>query len=150
MGNKKQIHTHKHTQNNAPFVAFYDMGAVTFFLPDEMADVSIAGLQCFILIPRLNHPGSHKPSNSHSKPYLHQKKKIRFGTRITNLLQTYEIRGKQLLISHFSRLLQHAKEKSQGPILYTKKPMDPMWQIQMQLHFHVITSMLLEQNSPNT
>ena len=32
------------TQNDAPFVAFYDMHAVTFVLPDEMADVSIAGL----------------------------------------------------------------------------------------------------------
>ena len=40
-----------------PFVAFYDMRAVTFVLTDEMADVSIAGLQWFILIPRLNHTG---------------------------------------------------------------------------------------------
>ena len=31
------------TQNDAPFVAFYDMHAVTFVLPDEMADVTIAG-----------------------------------------------------------------------------------------------------------
>ena len=38
------------TQNDAPFVAFCDMRAVTFVLPDEMADVSIAGLQWFILI----------------------------------------------------------------------------------------------------
>ena len=38
------------TQNDAPFVAFYDMRAVTFVLLDEMADVSIAGLQWFILI----------------------------------------------------------------------------------------------------
>ena len=45
----------KKTQNDAPFVAFYDMHAVTFVLPDEMADVSIAGLQWFILIPQLNH-----------------------------------------------------------------------------------------------
>ena len=40
------------TQNDAPFVAFYDMRAVTFVLPDEMEDMSIAGLQWFILIPR--------------------------------------------------------------------------------------------------
>ena len=33
------------TQNDTPFVAFYNMLAVTFVLPDEMADVSIAGLQ---------------------------------------------------------------------------------------------------------
>ena len=39
------------TQNDAPFVAFYDTSAVTFVLPDEMVDVMIAGLQWFILIP---------------------------------------------------------------------------------------------------
>ena len=55
------------TQNDAPFVAFYDMRAVTFVLPDEMADVSIAELQWFIHIPA----GSHRPIDSHSKPYLH-------------------------------------------------------------------------------
>ena len=48
------------TQNDAPFVAFYDMHAVTFVPPEEMADASIAGLQWFILIPRLNHTGSTK------------------------------------------------------------------------------------------
>ena len=36
------------TQNDAPFVAFYDMHAVTFVPPDEMADVTTAGLQWFI------------------------------------------------------------------------------------------------------
>ena len=56
----------KKTQNDAPFVAFYDMRAVTFVLGDEMADVSIAGLQWFILIPRLNHMGSHRPIDSHA------------------------------------------------------------------------------------
>ena len=30
------------TQIDAPIVAFYDMRAVTFVLPDEMADMSIA------------------------------------------------------------------------------------------------------------
>ena len=39
------------TQNDATFVAFYDMHAVTFVPPDEMADVTIAGLQWSILIP---------------------------------------------------------------------------------------------------
>ena len=39
------------TQNDAPFVAFYDIRAVTFVLPDEMANVSIPGMQWFILIP---------------------------------------------------------------------------------------------------
>ena len=69
----KKKNTHTHSQNDVPFVAFYDMRAVTFVLPDEMADVSIAGLQWFIiLIPRLNHTGSHRPSDSHSKPYFYQ------------------------------------------------------------------------------
>ena len=71
------------TQNDAPFVAFYDMCAVMFVLPDEMADVSIAGLQWFILIPQLNHTGSHRQIDSHSKSYLHQGKKKGFGTRTT-------------------------------------------------------------------
>ena len=71
------------TQNDAPFVTFYDMRAVLFVLPDEMEDVLIMGLQWFILIPRLNHTGSHKPIDSHSKPYLHQEKNIGFGTRTT-------------------------------------------------------------------
>ena len=69
--------------NNAPFVAFYDMHAVMFVLPDEMANVAIAGLQWFILIPQLNHTGSHRPTDSHSKPYLHRDKKIGFGKRTT-------------------------------------------------------------------
>ena len=65
------------TQNYAPFVGFYNMRVVTFVLQDEMTDVSIAGLQWFILIPRLNHTGSHRPIDSHSKPYLHRRKKYR-------------------------------------------------------------------------
>ena len=56
------------TQNDVPFVAFYDMPAVTFVLPDEMADVLIAGLQWFILIPRSNHLESHRPIDSYSIP----------------------------------------------------------------------------------
>ena len=115
----------KTTQNDAPFVAFYDMRAVTFVLPDEMADMPIAGLQWFILIPRLNHTGVTQASDSHSKPYLHREKIIRFGTRITNLLQSFELRGKQSFVSHFSCLLRHAIENGQGPILYPKIPWDP-------------------------
>ena len=61
------------TQNDAPFVAFYDMRAVKFVLPDEMASVSIAGLQWFILIPRLNHMGSHRPIDSHFLKNCHMK-----------------------------------------------------------------------------
>ena len=59
------------TQNDALFVAFDDIRAITFVLPDEMADVSIAGLQWFILISRFDHTGSHRPIDSHSKPYIH-------------------------------------------------------------------------------
>ena len=69
------------TQNDAPFVAFYDMRAVTFVPPDEMVDVTIAGQQWFILIPRLNHTGSHRPIDSHSIPHLHREKNIGFETR---------------------------------------------------------------------
>ena len=39
------------TQNDAPFVAFYDMRAVTFVLLDEMANVSIAGRSGLFLYP---------------------------------------------------------------------------------------------------
>ena len=71
------------TQNDAPFIAFQDIRAVTSVLPDEMANVLIAGLQWFILMPRLNHTGSHRPIDSHFIPYLHREKKIGFGTRTT-------------------------------------------------------------------
>ena len=62
------------TQNEAPFVSFYDMRAVTFVLPDEIEDMSIVGLQWFILIPRLNHMGSHRPIDSHFIPIYIEKK----------------------------------------------------------------------------
>ena len=114
------------TQNDAPFVAFYDMRAVTFVLPDEMADVSIAGLQWFILIPRLNHTGFHRPVDSHSIPYLHREKIKDLEQELPSLLQSYQLRGKQPFVSDFSRLLRHAIEKGRGPILYIKKnPGDP-------------------------
>ena len=71
------------TQNHATFVAFYDMHAVMFVLPDEMANVPITGLQWFILIPRLNDTGSHRPTDSHSIPYLHGEKNTEFGNRTT-------------------------------------------------------------------
>ena len=58
------------TQNDAPFVAFYDIHAVTFVPPDEMADVAIAGLQWFILIPRLNHTGWEKEEQAVRNTYL--------------------------------------------------------------------------------
>ena len=78
-----------------PFCRFYDMRAVTFVLPDEMADVSITGLQRFILIPRLNHMGSHRQIDSHSKPYLHREKNtcIGFGTRTTHPAAILRITG---------------------------------------------------------
>ena len=52
MGSRSNIHVQQHktnminkewskTQNDAHLVAFYDMRAVKFVLPDEMADVSI-------------------------------------------------------------------------------------------------------------
>ena len=70
------------TQNDAPFVAFLQH-TCCHVLTDEMADVSIVGLQWFILLPRLNHMGSKRPIDSHFKPYLHREKNIGFGTRTT-------------------------------------------------------------------
>ena len=51
----------------SPYVAFYDMRAVTFVLPDEMADVSIAGLQWFILISLLTHSHTMTPFDAPGK-----------------------------------------------------------------------------------
>ena len=85
------------TQTDAPFVAFYDMRAVMFVLPDETADVSIAGLQWFILIPRLNHTGSHRLIDSHSKPYLQREKNIGFGTRTIQPAAILRITGKAVV-----------------------------------------------------
>ena len=113
------------TQNDGPFEAFYDMRAVTFVLPDEMANMTIAGLQWSILIPRLNHTGSHRPIDSHSIPYLHRKKLQDLEQELPSLLQSYELRGKQPFVSDFSRLHRHAIEKGRGPILYIKKKRDP-------------------------
>ena len=62
------------TQNDAPFVALYDMHASTFVPSDEMANVTIAGLQWSILIPRLNHAGSHRPMDSYPYPIYIEKK----------------------------------------------------------------------------
>ena len=109
------------TQNYAPFVAFYGMRAVTFVLPDEMANVSIAGLQWFIFISRLTHTGSHWPTDSHSIPHLHREKKKDLEQELPSLLQSYELRGKQPFVSDFSRLLRHATEKGRGPIPCSKK-----------------------------
>ena len=48
-----------HTQNDAAFVAFYNMRAVTFVLPDEMFGRCV-DLQWFILTPRRHgHSRSH-------------------------------------------------------------------------------------------
>ena len=82
-GNNIHVQQHKtnkineewsETQIDAPFVAFYDMRAVTFVLPDEMANVSIAGLQWFIFIHLLNHTGSHRPIDSIPYPIYIEKK----------------------------------------------------------------------------
>ena len=71
------------TQNDAPFVAFYDMHAVTFVPPDEMAVGRSRDCSGLFLYPRLNHTGSHRPVDSHSKPYLDREKNIGFGIRTT-------------------------------------------------------------------
>ena len=96
-GNNIHVQQHKtnmineewnETQND---VYFYDMHAVTFVLPDETADVSIAGLQWFIIIPRLNHTGSHRSIDSHPIPYLHREKIQDLEQELPSLLQCYEL-----------------------------------------------------------
>ena len=70
------------------------LGAVMFVLPDEMEDVSITGLQWFILTPRLNHTGFHRPTDPHSIPFLLREKNIGFGTRTTQPAAILQITGK--------------------------------------------------------
>ena len=110
------------TQNDAPFVAFYNMCAVMFVPPDEMADMSIAGLQWFILVPPLNHTGFHRPIDSHSKSYLYREKNYRIWNKnypaCCNPTNYVESRRSSL---DFSRLLRHAIGKGRDPILYSKK-----------------------------
>ena len=77
-----------------PLLSSFTTSAVTFVLPDEMADVSITGLLWFILIPQLNLTGSYRPIHSHSKPYLHQEKDIRFVIRTTQPAAILRITGK--------------------------------------------------------
>ena len=91
----------KTTQNDALFVAFYDMHAVTFVLPHETVDVPIMGLQWFILIPWLNHTGSHMPIDFHSKHYLHWEKDTEFGTRTTQPAAILRITGKAAICLWF-------------------------------------------------
>ena len=91
-----------------------------------MTCVSIFGLQGFILIPRLNHTGSHRLSDSHSKPYLHWEKNLRFGTRIMNLCNPVKYKescGSSLILVSSSPATCHRErprsyfvhEKTQGP-----------------------------------
>ena len=54
--------------------------------------------------------------------FTSRKKKIYdLEQELPSLLQSYELRGKQPLVSDFSRLLRHATEKGRAPILYSKK-----------------------------
>ena len=106
-------------QNDAPFVAFYDMRAVTFVLPDEMADVSIAGLQWFILKPPIK---PHIPSPIY---WYIKKNHIEFGPRTTQPAAILRLRGKQPFVSDFSCLLRHTIVKGRGLILFSKNTPGP-------------------------
>ena len=81
------------------------MCAVTFVLPDEMAIVSIAGLQWFILIPRLKHTGVTGQFIPIPYPIYIEKTICDLEQELPSLLQSYELRGKQPLVSDFSHLL---------------------------------------------
>ena len=54
------------TQNDAPFVAFYDMHTVTFVPPDEMADVTIAGFSDYfrLFIVATSCPSERRPKKT--------------------------------------------------------------------------------------
>ena len=71
------------TQNDAPFVAFYDMHAVTFVPPDEKADATITGLQWFILIPPIKPHGVPQANWFPFQTLLTLRKKYRNGIRTT-------------------------------------------------------------------
>ena len=103
-------------QNDAPFVAFYDMRAITFVMPDEMADVSSRDCSGSFLYPDYT-TGCHRPIDSHSKPVLNNEKNMGFETRTTQPAAILRITRK----ADFSRLFRHAIEKARGPILYSKK-----------------------------
>ena len=98
-GNNKHVQQHKtsminkectKTQNDTPFVAFYDMRADTFVQSDEMADVGLrdcSGLFC----ETRGLTGKLIPN---PKPYLHREKNIGFGTRTTHLAAILRITRK--------------------------------------------------------
>ena len=112
-------------KSDALFVAFKDMRAVTLFLSNETADVSIGGDCTGSYTPIKPHRVS-QASDSRSKPYLHREKNIRYGTRIiNNLLQYYELRGKQSFVSYFSRLLRTPQRMAKVLFCTLKKPVAP-------------------------
>ena len=69
------------------------MHVVTFVLPDETADVLIGVVYSFTSIKPHR---SHRPTDSHSIPYLHRepsRKNIGFGTRTTQPAAILRITG---------------------------------------------------------
>ena len=87
------------------------MRPVIFVLPDEMADCGTAVVYSYTLDQTTRCLIEQAILIPNPTCIYIEKKNIRFVTRITNLLQSYELRGKQLFVSHFSRFLRHALEK---------------------------------------
>ena len=106
------------TQNDAPFVAFYDMCAVTFVLLDEMADVLIAGLQWFILIPQFNHTGYHRPIGSHSILYL------TFDLPIQNLQMAHVLKVENNCANLYLKSIQNCRRYGLDKNLTFKRDLD--------------------------
>ena len=69
------------------------------------------------LYPRLNHTGSHRPTDSHSKPYLHRQKNIGFGIRTTQPAAILRITRKAAIHLWFKSPLMtchRERQRSQG------------------------------------
>ena len=87
-GNNIHVQQHKTNMiNDAPFVAFF-MRALTFVLLDEMPDVSILGLQWFILIPRLSTRGLTGRMIPNPNPNNIEKKIQDLEQKLPSLLQS--------------------------------------------------------------
>ena len=88
-----------------PFVAFYDMHAVTFVLPDKWQMCRLRDCSGLFLYPDKTTQSLTGQVISIPNPIYIEKKNIKFGTRTPNLLQSHKLRRKIKFISDFSRLL---------------------------------------------
>ena len=79
------------TQNDAPFVTFYKMHAVTFVLPDGMVDVSIVELRWFIPFPNMSILGSSNSAANKDMMSKIGKMEIHLSDWVENIVGEAEI-----------------------------------------------------------